>query len=235
MTRHEIKEQLSHDQFRDGVSAAVTYAYAHRRRVIRYIVLGVIVLALVGLGFWYAAYQRGVRQQELRAALDIWEAPVGKNAASDILKSYPTQQAKEEASLRAFADVAAKHSGSREGQIARYYVGTIRAQRKDNKGAESDLKAVADAGGDIGSLGKMALAQVYVAEGRTSDAETLLGQLSKAPTDFVSKAQSQILLAEIQAKKNPQEARKTLNALKASAKSPEISRAVDQVAAQLPK
>ena len=105
MTRQEIKEQLSHDQFRDGVSAAITYAGDHRKRVTQLSVIALAVLLLVGAVLWFMSYQKGIRQQDLQAALDVWESPVGQNPAPDVLKSYPTQQAKDAAALSAFGSV----------------------------------------------------------------------------------------------------------------------------------
>ncbi len=39
--------------------------------------------------------------------------------------------------------MVAKDGGTREGLIAQYYLGTLKAQQGDNKGAEADLSTVA--------------------------------------------------------------------------------------------
>ncbi len=236
MTRQEIKEQLSHDQFRDGVSAAITYAGDHRKRVTQLSVIALAVLLLIGAVLWFMSYQKGIRQQDLRTALDVWESPVGQNPAPDVLKSYPTQQAKDSAALNAFGSVISKHGSSREGLIAQYYSGTIKAAGNNPKGAETDLKNVADHGGEFAPLAKLALAQVYAGQNRVSDAEALLRNVADKPNDLVSKAQAELLLAQMESARDPQAARRILNSLKSSSKdSPEVTRAADQVAAQLPK
>ena len=122
--------------------------------------------------------------------METLEASIGK--PSEFAKSYPTQQAKDDASLKAFAEVAAKHSGSREGLIAEYYVGTIRAERNDSKGAETNLKDVADSSSKFAPLAKVALAHLYANQGKNSEAQALLNGLINKPTELVSKAQAQV-------------------------------------------
>ncbi len=172
MTRHELKEQLQHDHFTDAVSDVVSYALSNRERLIRWVIAAVIVLALVGGAFWYASYRRSARQQDLQAAFDVLETPVGPS--SQFAKSYSTQDAKLQASIKALSDVVAKDGGSREGLIAQYYLGTLKVQKHDTKGAESDLRAVANSSSECAPLAKLALAQLLASENRMPEAQALL-------------------------------------------------------------
>jgi predicted negative regulator of RcsB-dependent stress response len=233
LTRHELKEQLQHDHFTDAVSEAVAYALSNRKILIRWIVVAVLVLGLAGGALWFAAYNRSIRQQALAAALQVIDTPVG--ASSQAPNSYPTQEAKQQAEIKVLSDMVAKYGGTREGLIAQYYLGTVKVERKDPKGAESDLRRVADAKSEFAPLAKIALAQLYAGENRVAEARALLQSIANKPSDLVSKAQADILLAQLYLTTNPQEAKKILQSLKTPTQRPAVSRAVDQLSAQLSK
>jgi len=232
LTRHELKEQLQHDHFTDAVSGMVGYASSHRENVIRWSIILAIVLILGGGAFWYAAYRNAARQQDLQNAFAILEAPVG--APGQLGKTFPTQDAKTQASIKTLQDVVAKDGGTRQGLIAQYYLGTLKAARQDTKGAQSDLQAVANSSSECAPLAKIALSQIYAGENRTSDAQAILRDLINKPTDLVSKAQAEILLAHLDETSNPQEAKKLLQSLRAET-DPAVSRAVQQISSQLNK
>jgi hypothetical protein len=232
LTRHELKEQLQHDHFTDAVSGVVLYTRSHRENVIRWSIVLAIVLVLGGGAFWYAAYRNAVRQQDLENAFAILEAPVG--APGQLGKTFPTQEAKTQASMKALQDVVAKDGGTRQGLVAQYYLGTLKAAKQDTKGAESDLQAVANSSSECAPLAKIALSQIYAGENRLGEAQTLLRDIINKPTDLVSKAQAEILLAHLDETSNPQEAKKLLQSLRAET-DPAVSRAVQQISSQLNK
>ena len=232
MTRHELKEQLQHDHFTDAVSGVVGYASSHRENVIRWSIILAIVLILGGGAFWYAAYRNAARQQDLQNAFAILEAPVG--APGQLGKTFPTQDAKTQASIKTLQDVVAKDSGTRQGLIAQYYLGTLKAARQDTKGAESDLQVVANSSSECAPLAKIALSQIYAGENRLGAAQALLRDIINKPTDLVSKTQAEILLAHLDETSNPQEAKKLLQSLRAET-DPAVSRAVQQISSQLNK
>jgi len=232
LTRHELKEQLQHDHFTDAVSGVVVYARSHRENVIRWSIILGIVLILGGGAFWYAAYRNALRQQDLENAFAILEAPVG--APGQLGKTFPTQEAKTQASMKALQDVVTKDGGTRQGLIAQYYLGTLKAARQDTKGAETDLQAVANSSSECAPLAKIALAQIFAGANRVSEAQALLRDIISKPTDLVSKAQAEILLAHLDETSNPQEAKKLLQSLRAET-DPAVSRAVQQISSQLNK
>lgn len=231
MTRHELKEQLQHDPFKDNVSGIVSYASSHRDKLTRWLIIAGVVLVLAGLGLWYSSYRREQRREDLQAAFAVYEAPVGPGA-STVGKRFGTQDEKTKAASKAFADVAAKHDGTNEGRIARYYLATLKAQSQDTKGAESDLRAVASASGEPSALAKIALSQLLLSQNRQSEAQALLRELVNKPTDLVSKPQAQLLLAQSLESTNPAEAKKLLQSLKAPDQSPAVTRALEQLASQ---
>ncbi|MGA8026915.1 MAG: tetratricopeptide repeat protein [Bryobacteraceae bacterium] len=233
MTRHELKAQLQHDHFTDAVSDVISYARSNRQQIIPWMIAAVIVLAVAGGAFWYSSYKNSLREQDLQAAFDVLEAPTGPAVSGS--KSYPTQDAKQQASMKALSDVVAKDGGSRQGLIAQYYLGTLKAQKNDAHGAESDLRAVADSRSKCAPLAKIALAELYAGENRIPEAQGLLRALVNKPADLVSKGQAQILLARLDETSNPQEAKKILQSLKGPKQDPAVARAADQLSAQMAK
>jgi hypothetical protein len=234
LTRHELKEQLQHDQFTDAVSGAVNYASSHRQTLIRWCVGGVVVLILAGGFWWYRQKQTGTRREELGAAMSIMDAQVGP--PNDFAKTYPTEDAKNDAWKKAISAVAAKYSGTPEGLIAQYYRGVTRAQKDDAAGGESDLRAVADSSSSVAPLAKIALAQLYIGEKKTGEAQSLLQQLIKEPTPLVSKAQAQILEAQLDESANPQAAKDALKRIDATDQQrAAVKRATEELNSQLAK
>lgn len=230
MTRHELKESLQHDQFTDTVSKVVNYTVADRQRLIRWAVILGAGLLIAGAAIWFSSYRSSVRQQDLEVAFAVLNAPVGTSETAS--KSFPTQDAKTKASMKALADVIAKDGGTREGLIAQYYLGTLKAQNQDPKGAESDLSAVSNSNSECAPLAKIALAQLYTSQNRSAEAQKLLREIVDKPTDLVSKAQAQVLLAQILQSNNPQEAKKIVQSLKTPNQSPAVTRALEQISSQ---
>ena len=233
MTRHELKEQLQHDRFTDTVSEVVTYASSHRQELIRWVIIGVVVAVLAGGAFWYMSYTNSVRDQDLANAFTLADRPVGP--AGPGVTTFPTQAAKDAALMKAFSSVASKDPGSKQGLTAEYYVGTLKAKTGDVKGAEAALSPVADSNIQVASLAKIALAELYAGDNKMSQATSLLRSLIDKPSDLVSKAQAEILLARIEEKTNPKQAQKLLTTVQTQSKDPTVDRVAQQVAAQMSK
>ena len=231
MTRHELKEQLQHDRFTDAVSGAVGYARSHRENLTRWLMIAGIVLIIAGGAFWFMAYRNSLRQQDLENAFVVLDAPVG--APAQLGKTFPTQDAKNKASMKALQDVVTKDGGTRQGLIAQYYLGTLKASTQDIKGAQADLENVANSSSECASLAKIALAQIYSGENRIADAQNLLRDIINKPTDLVSKAQAEILLARMEEVTNPNESKKLLQEARASSQDPAVQRAAQEVSSQL--
>jgi predicted negative regulator of RcsB-dependent stress response len=233
LTRHELKEQLQHDQFQESVAGALNYATSHKQRIIQWGILAGIVAIVIGVFFWISAHRRTLRQQDLQAAMAVVDAQVGPS--NEYVKTFATQDEKLKASIKALRGISEKYTGTKEGFFAQYYLGTLESQNNDQQSAEKDLRAVASSSSESSALAKIALAQIYIGMNRTSDAQNLLKELVNKPTDLVSKGQAEILLAQLDSKSNPTQAKKVLDRLKASKEDPAVARAADQVAAQLTK
>ena len=172
-----------------------------------------VVLLLAGGSSLYARHQHAVREAALAAALQAEQAPVGPPTQPGVL-IYPTEQAKDEAVEKLLTDVASRYGGSSEGEVARYFLGTMSADEGKLPAAEKELQEASQkAGADYASLAKLALAQIYFGEARSSEGEQILRDLIAHPTVFVSSDQATIALARQLAARNPAEARKLLQPL----------------------
>jgi predicted negative regulator of RcsB-dependent stress response len=214
ITRKELKK----DRFAEEVTHTVEYVSEHKKQVTRY---GVIALAAVVAAagiYYYTKWQAGKRAGELAAALELQNAYVGPAGANPSVKNFPTQEAKSQAVAKAFRELAGRYSGSDEGVLARYYLGTQAADEGRFDEAERSLKEVAASkNADYASLAQFTLAEIGSARGKTAEAEKLLRGLIEKPTVFVSKTQATIALARLLASTRPDEARKLVEPLRLEA------------------
>jgi predicted negative regulator of RcsB-dependent stress response len=209
ITRKELKS----DRFALEVEHTVTFFEEHRQELVRY---GGIALAVIVLIFGYSVYSRrqhGTREAALARAIQVQEAQVGPPQPGEN-KNFPTQEAKDQVALKTFSDLAGQYPGSDEGLIAEYYLGAIKADQGKLAEAEKNFKDVADrASSNYASLAKLSLAQIYFADGRADQGESVLRDLIAHPTVFVSKEQATLTLARFLGTKKPAEAHKLLQPL----------------------
>ena len=228
ITRKELKT----DKFAVEVEHTVDFVTEHRRELIMY---GSIVAAVALLSvavYFFQRHQHAVREQALADAIQIQEAPVGPPNPGAIIV-FPTEDAKRAAATKAFGDIVSKYSRSAEAATARYYLGAAAADQGNMAEAEKRFQEAAGAGDrNYASLARFSLAQVYIAEGRTADAEKILRDLMSHPTLFISKEQATISLARAIAHTKPGEARKLLEPLRTQ--SGAVSQAAINALSELP-
>jgi predicted negative regulator of RcsB-dependent stress response len=211
ITRKELKS----DAFAVEVGHTLTFFEQHQKELVRYGAAAVGLIVLILGYFWYSGRQHSKRQEALYRAIVINEMPVGPIQPGSVQRSFPTQEVKDEAAIQAFTEIKNTHSGSDEAEIASYYIAGIRADQGKLAEAEKLFKEVADRGDEKhASLARMALAQIYFADGRADEGEKVLRALMDKPTAFVSKEQATILLARSIAPRKPDEARKLLDPLR---------------------
>jgi predicted negative regulator of RcsB-dependent stress response len=207
------RKQLKTDKFALEVEHTFTFFEEHQRELIRYGALAVVVVLLI-VGF--AAYRRNqhaARETALAQAIRIQEAPVGQSGSGGL--SFPSEDAKSQASLKAFTDLRTKYPGTTEGDIAQYYLGSIKADQGKLAEAEKLFLDASQKGDDkYASLARLSLAQIYFADGRDTQGEKTLRDLMASPTIFVSKDQATLALARYLLPKKPAEARKLLDPLR---------------------
>jgi predicted negative regulator of RcsB-dependent stress response len=210
ITRKELKT----DKFALEVEHTAEFFDTHRTEIYRYGAAGLVVLVLIFGYLWYSRSQQAVREQALSKAIQVQEAPVGGVSANGGL-TFPTQQAKDQEATKVFTDLKTKYSGSTEAEVAGYYLGSILADQGKMAEAEKSFQEVSQKGDEkFASLAKLSLSQIYFADGRSTQGESVLRDLMAHPTLFVSKEQAQITLARYLMAKNPGEARKLLEPLR---------------------
>jgi predicted negative regulator of RcsB-dependent stress response len=215
LTRKELKS----DRFALEVQHSVEYVSVHRQQLIRWgsIAAGVLVVALAI--FFYRSHEHTVRQEALRDAMRIQNANIGA-AQNDLILTFPTAEARNKATTKAFSDLAAKYSGSDEGLIAQFSLAVNASDEGNAAEAERRLKLVVDSGNDaFSSLAKLSLAQLYGSQGKTAEGEKLIQSVIDHPTILVSKEQATIALAELLMKSDPPKARKLLEPLRGNPRS----------------
>ena len=212
ITRKELKS----DKFALEVEHGITFFEEHKKEVSRY---GTIALAVAVLIFGYVIYSRHehtARQQVLADAIRVQEAPVGVSGNGGL--AFPTQEIKDQATIKVFTELESKYSGTAEGEIGQYYLGAIKADQGKLAEAEKLFAEVAQKGDKkYASLAKLSLAQIYFADGRDAQGEKTLRELMDNPTDFVSREQAVLALARYLAPKKPAEAYKLLEPLRTQA------------------
>ncbi len=232
LTRQELKEQLQHDAFRDNVGVAVGYVANHRKQAIRWTIIALIAAIAIGAAYGFYRYQVAQRQKALQAAMQVVEAPISTEA-DPYGPSFPTQQAKDQASLKALGDVAAKYSGTEQGDAAQYYMAGVQATTGKYSEAERNFKAVSGSGTQFAALAKVGLAQLYLGQGQANQAKPILQGLVSDPTALVSKEQATLLLASALRTEDPKRAKQLAQSLVTPTQRPAVTAAANQILQEL--
>jgi len=189
------RKELRTDNFAVAIEHNVDYVTNHKAQFVRYGLIALAALLLGGAFAWYRGYQHDLRQEKLGDAIQIQETTVTPGALPGPL-SFTTDQAKRDASTKAFSGVATQYAGTNEGWIAEYYLACIAADAGKLDEARKRFQQVADHGSkNYSSLAKLSLADTAFVEGRGAEGEKLLNDLIANPTIFVSKEQATITLA----------------------------------------
>ncbi len=208
-TRHELKS----DKFVEEVTHTVEYIEEHKSQVIKYGGIAAAVIVLAGGAWYYTNSQRAQRQAALGDAVAMVNIPVGQ--APQGQQSFPTQEAKDKAVEKAFNDIITKYSGTNESGAAMYMLGLAAADKGKMADAERLLRqASQEADREFASLARLALADVFAANGKVGEAEKELRDLIARPTTLVPKEQATLSLARVLAKTKPAEAKKLLEPLR---------------------
>jgi predicted negative regulator of RcsB-dependent stress response len=230
LTRKEMKS----DKFALEVQHSVEYVSGHRRQMIRWGAPALALVLIIAAVFYYRTYQHAARQEALHEAMRIQNANIGPSQ-SDFVISFPTPEARKAAVLKAWRELATKYSGTEEGRIAEFFLGTNAADAGNLAEAEKHFKASVDSGnGPNASLAKLALAQVYAGEGRVKEGAELLQSLIDHPTVLVSKETATLALADLLRTSDPQRAKKLVEPLRTSTRGP-VSRAAITLDSDLSK
>jgi predicted negative regulator of RcsB-dependent stress response len=177
----------------------------------------VAVLVAIGI-FYYRTYQHNARQEAFHAAMQIQNSEVTASPSqSQFIVTFSTAAARTAAVNKAWGDLAAKYPGTQEGDIAEFFLGTNAADVGNLPGAAKHFQLAIDSdSGPYASEAKLALAQVYAAQGKLNDGTKLIQSVIDHPTVMVSKDAAILAMADLIKTSDPRRARKLIEPLRTS-------------------
>ena len=224
-TRHALKQ----DRLVEATRTGVDWFGEHRAKVIQAAVAAVVLLAMVIAGLVVYNQRSTAADLAFGQAMDTYNAPLataGQPPAPGE-KTFPTASARATAANQQFVQVANQYGLLLPGKTASYFAGLTAIDMGQPGAAETYLKKVADgSNAPLGSLAKLALANLYQQLNRNSEAVVLYNQLIAKPTTTVPADAARLQLASLYEKTNPAEANKIYAQLKNS------KSAAGQIAAQ---
>ncbi len=211
-TRHQLKQDRFSKVTLEAAENAAHWTVEHQSKLIA-AVIAVVVIAAIGFGGWYYVNTQDEKASaELSTAVRTFETPVRPAGvpAQPGFDSFASPQERATAARKQFQAIVDKYPHTHTADMARYFAGLTAAQLRDNTAAERSLQeAAGSSNADLAALGKFALASVYRAENKNTQAVDLYKQLIDKPTLVVSKVTAQVELAEFyESQQKPDEAKR---------------------------
>ena len=206
-TRHALKG----DKFAQATKSSVDWLSGHRSGVMRWVVSGVVALALLVAALIFWNIKSAAADTALGTALDAYSAPLLAPGAPASNGFYATSTERSKTANQQFVAVAQQYGWLAQGTKAHYFAGVTYAELGQNGPAESELK---DAAGswdrNQANLAKMALAGVYHQTGRDAQAIDLYNEIVSKPSVTVSAPVAQLALADLYVAQGKQDQARTL-------------------------
>jgi TolA-binding protein len=177
--RHQLKQN-------DFAAAAMRVAAAMTANRDRLILLGVAVVVIVGAAGAYAYWRKtaadeaGARLGEALAVAQSAIVPASTlPGATQAAGTYPTPEARSEASLEAFREVVAEFPGTDAARTAEYHAANTLAALGRYDEAEAAYREVIDGGHRLyAPMAQLGLAEAYTLQARYAEAVATLTELS---------------------------------------------------------
>jgi TolA-binding protein len=214
--RAEARHQLKQDRFSkvtiEAAERTANWTVEHQSKVVA-AVIALVVIGGIAFGGWYYVSQQDEKASfDLSTAVRTFDTPVRPAGvpAQPGFDSFASSPERATAARKQFQEIVDKYPHTHTADMARYFVGLASAQLNDNATAERSLQEAANSSNaNLAALGKFALASLYRAENKDTQAIDLYSQLINKPTVVVSKATAQLELAGYYESQNkPDEARK---------------------------
>ena len=180
----EERHHLKQNEFAVTAAKVAGTMAANRSRIMTGGIALVVVLALVGGYFYWNKRTNDQASGMLGRAMAIAQSQIVPAptlpGATQPAGTYPTEQARDEAAVKAFDDVAAAYPSTPSGVAARYHAATSLMAIGRAAEAEQKFQAVtSNAGNTIyGSMAKMGLVAALVSQSKYDDAIKTLNDLS---------------------------------------------------------
>jgi hypothetical protein len=213
-TRHQLKE----DKFTETAAESLSWMREHQGKLTTALVIA--VLAILGAAAAWFYLQRSEQQAslELSKALRTLNTPLREAGSppNPQFESFGSAKERAEAARKQFKEIAEKYKHTRSGEAASYLEGMTAIAAGDTAAGEKRLKELAAGRNkDLGSLARLRLAALYRSTNRDADAIAIYKDLAEHPTQMVTKEMAQLELAAAYQEKNPAEAQRIYQALKA--------------------
>ncbi len=196
----------------------VRWAEGNQKTLIAAGIALVVLLVLVGIGMSVYHSRSEKASVAFGAAMQTYQTPLATSGQQvpPGLKTYPSAADRARVAAAEFAGVAQQYGLTPDGKNAKYFAGLSYMEAGQNATAESVLQDVAGSwNGNLASLAKLALSQLYRGTARNAQAVQMLDQLTKKPTAAVPAGVAQLQLAELyESEGKPDQARKIYAELK---------------------
>ena len=236
-TRHQMKEDRFSKATLHAAEQTVHWTVEHQSKLLIAAIV-VAVAALIGFGGWY--YMNSLDEKAsiaLGSATRVLEQqvrPAGVPSQPGF-PSFASTQERATAARKQFQTIVDTYPHTHTADMARYFVGLTSSQIGDNAAAERNLQEVANSSNkDLAALGKFALASVYRAENKDTQAVALYKQLIDKPTTTVNKITVQLELASYYAaRQKPDEAKRIYDQIQKENPATEAASLAQQRASKL--
>lgn len=156
----------------------------------------VVLIALLGIYSVWNRRSEATAQAALGKAIETSQAqvtdapaPVGSTA-----KTFKTEKERAEAAINEFQAVADKY-GSPVREKAKYFI-AVNKLSIDRAAATAELQALTGESGEVGTMAKYALAQVFANDGKLEEAAALYRELVEMSNPIIAKDTINFDLAE---------------------------------------
>jgi len=213
-TRQALKQE---DPLVHATAASAEWLEQNKATAIRWAIIGVAVLALAIAGAVIYTQRAAAAQNAFGSAMNVYSTPIAiaSQPPPPGTKTFANPAERAKASAPLFVNVADHYGFTKAGHDALYFAGLSYADMGDTAHAETYLQQAMNKGsGNISSLAKLALANLYTENGRTADAIKLLQELVNKPTDAVPVGTAQLTLASVYQTTDPKKAQQILTLLK---------------------
>lgn len=202
-TRHALKQ----DKFVQATTESLSWIDEHRSTLLRVglPILAVVILAVAGTIYYNA--QSELASTELGAGLTIYTGQLVPPGQPPLAGMFSSAADRAKAANFDFSQVAGKWGWLPEGRKALYFKALTEIDMNQTASAEADLKSVAGHSGDVADLAHVALANLYHASGRDSQAADELNAVIAKPSPSVSALTAQIYLGDLYAHNDPGKAK----------------------------
>ncbi|MCC7042610.1 MAG: tetratricopeptide repeat protein [Acidobacteria bacterium] len=180
--RHHLKQ----NDFATTAVRLIDAAHANRNRILMGAAAAVgVIVVIAGIMMW-RGQSRNQAGAMLGAAMAIANSPVVPASSLPGAKqqpgTYPTDQARAEAAIKAFDEIAAAYPNTSEGLAAAYQSAAEKMALGKAAEAEAAFAAVAAKAGSglYGPVARLGQAQAMLAAGKASDAVAIYTELAAA-------------------------------------------------------